>query len=154
MKQNKISPLFGTYIGCAMIAYFLLLSLIDLHKKPIFSAFNIIIMGVGLYYTISKYKNEQNGVFKYLNGFWVIFQAGIIATFIIVAFFALYITELNDGILTEMLTTWKTSYDLTPGFAVLGLALMGFSTSVICALLLMQLFKRSWNTKEGRKHEL
>lgn len=154
MKQTKISPLFGIYIGCTMIGYFLLLSFFGLHKYPIFSAFNLIIMGVGLYFTISRYKNQQKGVFKYQNGFWAIFQAGIVATFIIVAFFALYITEFNDGFLGELLTTWTTDYDLKPGLAMLGLALMGFSTSIIFSLLLMQLFKRTWNTKEGREHRL
>jgi len=54
----------------------------------------------------------------------------------------------------QMLTTWAEDYELRPGVVLLGLALMGFSTSLVFSLVHMQLFKPSWNTKEGKKHTL
>lgn len=74
-----------------MISYFLLLSIFDLHKYPIYSALNIVIIGVGLFLLISKYKKGTRGNFKYQRGFWAMFRGGMIANFIITAFFLLFI---------------------------------------------------------------
>ena len=148
MKLKKISLFYGITIAIVIIVYFLILSFFGLHKYPVYSAVDIFIVGVGLY------KKNTKGVFKYQKGFWVMFRAGIIATLIITSFFALYITELNPGFLRELLTTWKEDYSLNPSIAIFGLALMGFSTSISFSLIHMQLFKRSWNTKDGKKHTL
>ena len=139
MKLKKISLFYGITIAIVIIVYFLILSFFGLHKYPVYSAVDIFIVGVGLFLLISKYKKNTKGV---------------IATLIITSFFALYITELNPGFLRELLTTWKEDYSLNPSIAIFGLALMGFSTSISFSLIHMQLFKRSWNTKDGKKHTL
>lgn len=145
MKLKNIPLFYGIAIGITIIIYFLILSIFGLHKHPVYSAICIGIMGLGLFFLISKYKKDTTRIFKYQQGFWAMLRAGIIATIIITVFFALYITELNRGFLKEMLTTWKEDYNLNPGIAIFGLALMGFSTSLVFSLALMQLFKRSWN---------
>ena len=103
---------------------------------------------------ITKFKDKTEGIFKYQEGFWAMFRSGIIATFVITVFFLLYITEVNDVFLEKLLTVWKEDHNVKPGTVILGLALMGFSTSLILSLTYMQLFKRSWNTREGKKHTL
>lgn len=154
MKRSHLPIWYGTFIGVVAIMYFLLLSMFGLHENPFYSSANIVFFGVGLFLLIVKYKQDTTGIFKYQDGFWAMFKAGIIATFIITAFFLIYITELNRSFLGEMLTTWKEDYDVQPGTVIIGLTLMGFSTSLVFSLIHMQLFKRSWNTKEGKKHTL
>lgn len=154
MKLKKTSLFYGIAIAAAIIVYFLILSIFGLHTYPAYSAFDIVIMGIGLYLLISKYKSDNPEIFKYQGGFWVMFRAGIIATLIITVFFAFYITEFNKGFLMEMLTTWEKDYSLEPISAIFGLALMGFSISLVFSLSFMQLFKRTWNTEEGKKHQL
>jgi len=154
MKRSRLHLIYGIGIGAAAIVYFLLLSLLGLHENPFFSAVNILFYGIGFFLLITKFKERTEGIFKYQEGFWAMFRAGIIATLIITGFFLLYITELNDGFLQEMLTMWKEDHNVKPGTVILGLALMGFSTSLVLSLAYMQLFKRSWNTREGKKHTL
>lgn len=154
MKRSHLPIWYGIGIGAAAVVYFLLLSLFGLHENPFYSSANIAFFGVGQFLLIVKFKQATEGLFKYQDGFWAMFKAGIIATFIIAAFFLVYLTELNPDFLQEMLTMWKEDYDLKPGTVIFGLTLMGFSTSLVFSLIHMQLFKRSWNTKEGKKHTL
>lgn len=154
MESKQLPLAYGLFIAAAVIVYFLILSLFGLHRHPVLSAANIVVYAVGQFLLVSKYKSRIWGTFKYEDGFWAMFKAGIIATIVICIFFLLYLTELNPGFLQELLTTWEEEYDLRVGPVILGVALMGFSTSLIFSLIHMQLFKPSWNTKEGKKHTL
>jgi len=154
MDRNNLPLLYGIFIGAVAIAFFLFLSLFGLHRNPMFSAANFVFFGLGQFLLIQRYKRRTPGVFKYQDGFWALLRCGIIATFIITGFFLVYITELNPGFLHEMLTTWEEDYELRPGVVIMGLALMGFSTSLVFSLIHMQLFKPTWNTAEGKKHTL
>ncbi|MER3375024.1 MAG: DUF4199 domain-containing protein [Allomuricauda sp.] len=154
MKQSYLPYWYGTCIAAAAIAFFILLSLFDLHTNPFYSAANIIFFGAGLFLLGLKCKNTANGDFKYQYGFLAMFKAGVFATLIISAVFLLYITELNTSFLAEMLTVWKEGYSITPNIVVFGLVLMGLSTSLVFSLIHMQLFKKSWNTEKGEKHTL
>jgi len=154
MKQSYLPLLYGSSIGAAAIGYFLLLSLFDLHKNPFYSAANIVFFGIGLFFLVLRYKNSTGSDFKYQHGFWAMFKAGIIATFMITTFFLFYITELNTSFLAEILTAWKEGYNLSPNIVVFGLVLMGLSISLVFSLIHMQLFKKSWNTQKGEKHTL
>lgn|SRR5690606_738051 len=154
MNRFDLPTLYGVAIGAVAIGFFLFLSLFGLHRNPIFSTANFFFFGVGLFMLIQRYKRRAEKSFTYQDGFWAIFRAGSIATLIITGFFLVYITELNPGFMQQMLTTWAEDYELRPGVVLLGLALMGFSTSLVFSLVHMQLFKPSWNTKEGKKHTL
>ena len=154
MENRRLPLVYGLYMAAAAIAYFLILSLFGLHRHPVLSVVNLAIYGVGQFMLVSKFKAGARGTFKYEEGFWAMFRAGVIATIVICIFFLLYITELTPGFLQELLTTWKEEYDLRVGPVILGIALMGISTSLVFSLVHMQLFKPSWNTKEGKKHTL
>lgn len=152
MKKSKIPVYYGLFIAIGLIAYFLLLSLFDLHKNPFYSFFNVVIVGIGMFACIKKYKEEKGSKFKYQKGFGALFSSGVIATIIFTAFFAFYATELNPDFLEELLTMWESDWYINIGMVIMTVALMGFATSIVLALTYMQYFKRTWNTKEGREH--
>ena len=152
MKKSSIPLYYGGYIALGLIAYFLLLSLFGLHKNPVYSVLNIIIVGAGMYAMILKYRHAKGPKFKYQKGFAALFTTGVIATTIFTAFFAIYASELNPDFLTELITMWETEWFVNIGLVVFTVALMGFATSIVLALSYMQWFKNSWNTKEGQKH--
>jgi phosphatidylglycerophosphate synthase len=154
MKNLSIPIKFGIAISVGLIAYFLILSLFGAHTNPIYSLFNGVIMGVGIYQAIKTYRQKKESKFKYQKGFSRGLLTGFNATIIFTIFFGIYATELNPNFLAELITMWRTEYDTNIGIVLFGVALMGFATSVVLTLSFMQYFKRSWNTKEGQEQTL
>lgn len=152
MKTSRIPLMYGLFIAAALIAYFLLLSIFGLHKNPIFSVFNIIITAGGIFLALKKYKNAKGGKFNYQKGFFAALSTGFIATVIFTIFFAVYASELNPGFPQELITMWNTDYLVNIGILIFTVALMGFASTFVVALTLMQLYKPSWNTRDAKNH--
>jgi uncharacterized membrane protein len=152
MKRSSVPLIYGIYIGIALIAYFLLLAIFELHRNPVYSVFNLVITGVGIFFAIKKYRDKKASKFKYQKGFMAGLTAGFIATVIFTGFFAVYASELNPDFSQELLLMWETDWFVNIGMLVFTVGLMGFATSLVVALTIMQLYKPSWNTSEGKKH--
>ncbi|HET8854793.1 MAG TPA: DUF4199 domain-containing protein [Salinimicrobium sp.] len=152
MKKSRIPLYYGLFIAIGLIAYFLLLSLFGVHNNPIYSVFNIVIVGVGMFAAISKYRTRKGSKFKYQKGFMAGLMTGFIATVIFTFFFGVYATELNPGFLGELITMWETEWFVDIGMVLFTVALMGFTTTLVLTFAFMQLLKDSWNTKEAQKH--
>lgn len=152
MKRSSVPLTYGIFIAIALTVYFLLLSLLDLHKNPAYSIFNLVITGVGIFLTIKAYRDKNPEKFKYQKGFMAGLSAGFIATILFTGFFAIYTSELNPNFQEELITMWETDWFVNIGMLVFTVALMGFATSLVVTLAIMQLYKPSWNTTEGKKH--
>ncbi|PTX44712.1 uncharacterized protein DUF4199 [Christiangramia gaetbulicola] len=154
MDKFSIPIKYGVAIAAGLIAYFLILSIFGAHKYPIFSLFNGVIMGVGMYAAIKNYRDKKGNKFKFQKGFMASLLTGFNATIIFTIFFGLYSTEFNPGFLDELITVWIKDYNTSIGIVLFVVAVMGFATSLVLTLAYMQLFKQSWNTKEASKHTL
>ncbi len=143
MKNLTLPVRFGVVISGLLIAYFLVLALFGKHTSPVFSLFNSIITGIGLYEAIKIYKLREGNNFNYINGFKIGLIAGGIATIIFTIFFAFYATEINPPFYSELLTS--VSMDLSPGLMIFAVAILGVVTTIIATFTLMQLFKPSNN---------
>lgn len=152
MKKSAVPVYYGIYVAIGLIAYFLLLSLFDLHRNPVFSTFNIVITGVGIYFAIRKYMAEKGPKFVYQKAFMTGIGTGFIATIIFTGFFAVYASELNPNFMDKLITMWETDWFVNIGMLIFTVALMGFATTFVMTLAIMQRYKPSWNTKEGQKH--
>lgn len=152
MKRSSVPLVYGIFTAIALSAYFLLLAIFDLHKNPIYSVFNMVISGVGIFLAIKKYREKKAGKFKYQKGFMAGLTTGFIATVLFTGFFAVYASELNPDFSLELITMWETDWFVNIGLIVFTVALMGFATSLVVTLAIMQLYKPSWNTSEGKKH--
>ena len=142
---------FGIAISAGLIAYFLVLALFELHTNPLFSLFNGVITGFGIYEAIKYYKLSKGKDFEYGDGFSVGVVTGFVATIIFTAFFALYAGNLNPDFLSNMIAAWETTYNTSLGSVIFVVAIMGFATSTVLTLSFMQLFKPSWNLKKKPK---
>lgn len=154
MKQLGIPLIFGGVIAIGLIVYFLILAIFGLHINPLYSLFNPVIVGVGMFAAISYYKNRRGKKFKYQKGFGVGLKAGFLSTIIFTIFFGIYATELSPDYLEQLLEMWESDWYINIGMLIFTVALMGFATSVVFTLAFMQFLKDSWNTKEGREHTL
>lgn len=144
-----ISIRYGILIALGLIIYFLTLSLFGVQTNPIYSLGNGIIVGFGLYQSMKVYKLYKGSSYDYQKGFMGGIFTGFNATLIFTVFFAVYVTNINDSFLPEMLSGWDTRYHIGVGTVVFVAAVMGFATTTVLTLSFMQLFKESWNIKHS-----
>ncbi|WP_405384534.1 DUF4199 domain-containing protein [Maribacter sp. LLG6340-A2] len=147
MKNYALPIRFGVAASGCLIAYFLILSLLDLHVNVFYSLFNVVITGFAIYEAIKFYKVQKGEQFTYGEGFVAGLVTGGVATLIFTLFFALYSTELQPGFLEELSTKWANNYRSFEAIVFLVVAVMGFTTSLVLTLAYMQLFKASNTTK-------
>lgn len=149
MKKSALPITYGIIIALGLILYFMLLSVFGVQTNPIYSLGNGIIVALGLYMAMKRYKAEKGNQFEYQKGFMAGLLTGFNATLIFTAFFAIYVTNLNPDFLPMMLDNWSTHYHVGVGIVVFVAAIMGFATTFVLTLSFMQLFKDSWNVKKS-----
>lgn len=145
MKKLALPIRLGIVISGCLIAFFLILSLFGLHTKPVFSLFNGIIVGFGIYEAIRYNKLELGDKFSYSAGFTTGIISGFLATLIFTVFFLFYATEVEPSFLSNLLVVFKGDYNVGIGLVTFVVAIMGFATTVVLTLNSMQLLKKSRN---------
>ena len=146
MKSISLPIKYGFAISAALIAYFLILALFNLHTNPFFSLFNSVIIGFGIYEVIKYHKLRQEENFSYTSGFTVGLVAGFLATIVFTIFFLRFmLPKLIQIFLGELLTVFKRDYNVHVGLVAFVVAIMGFATTVVLTLTCMQMFKKSRN---------
>lgn len=139
---------FGIATSGSLIAYFLILSLFELHTNVFYSLFNGIITGFGIYEAIKYLRIENRATFNYGRGFTAGIVTGFVATLIFTIFFAFYATEINIDFLPQLSEQWFKNENTGAGIVFFTVAIMGFATSLVLTLSFMQLFKSSNNLKK------
>ena len=144
--MNVTLPIrFGIASSGSLIAYFLILSLFNLHTNVFYSLFNGVITGFAIYEAI-KYERIQNKEgFNYGKGFKTGLITGFVATLVFTFFFAFYSTEINPDFLKELSEAWFSDFKDFEAIVFFTVAIMGFSTTLVLTLSFMQLFKSSNN---------
>lgn len=149
MKSIALPIRFGIATSGSLIAYFLILSLFNLHINIFFSLFNGIITGFGIYEAIKYYRLQEKYDFNYSQGFKAGLITGGVATLIFTFFFAFYATEINTDFLEQLSTSWSNDYKSFEGIVFFTVAIMGFATTLVLTLTFMQLFKTSKHNKNN-----
>ncbi|GAA4949946.1 hypothetical protein GCM10023314_24140 [Algibacter agarivorans] len=149
MKKLSLPIRFGLVTSAVLIAYFLVLAMVDKHTNPAFSFVNAIITGFGIYEAIrlSKFENSDN--FSYGEGFKTGIIAGFVATIVFTIFFLFYATEINSEFIPELLQKIKGGFNADVGMVTFVVAVMGLATTVVSALTVMQLFKKTGNIPQN-----
>ncbi len=145
MNRFALPVRFGLATSGSLIAYFLILSLFDLHTNVFYSLFNAVITGFGIYEAIKYFKLELGRNFTYGKGFTAGVTVGFVATIIFTIFFAFYSTEVNPEFLSNLSTTFFKDFRDFQAIVFFTVAIMGFATSLVLTLAFMQLFKDSNN---------
>jgi len=149
----KVYLRFGIWIAVILIAYFLLLKLVGLHRYPVLSAVNGLIYGAGIYMAIKAY-NAKKTNFKYEKSFEVGFLTGAIATILFTGFMAVFMYQLDSEFAVNILEKWGEEYARGTLILLASIGLMGFATTLVLTLSFMQLLKKSWNTTDGKRNTL
>lgn len=136
---------YGLIISGSLIVYFLLMKLFGLHQYPAFSIVNAVLFGGGIYRAIKTFIRD-NPNYKYQDAWQSGFMSGATATIYFTLFMAIYMYQIDSVFASEILNSWNINYNNGVMIILLSMILMGFSTTIICALTFMQRFQKSWNT--------
>lgn len=150
MKKLSLSIRFGLVTSAVLIAYFLILSLFNKHINPAFSFFNAVITGFGVYEAVRYRKIYLSNSFSYREGFETGLTTGFVATLFFTIFFLFYSTEISPGFLSSLLQNLSGSFSVDIGMITFIVAVMGFATTVVATLTVMQLFKSSRNILQNQ----
>ncbi|MFV9549781.1 DUF4199 domain-containing protein [Algibacter sp. PT7-4] len=149
MKNVSLPIRFGLVTSAVLIAYFLVLALVDKHTNPAFSFVNAIITSFGIYEAVRLSKLENPSKFSYGEGFKTGIITGFVATIIFTVFFLFYATEINVMFLAELLQRIKGGFNAHIGMVTFVVAIMGLATTVVSSLAVMQLFKKTGNISQN-----
>ncbi|MDV7137937.1 DUF4199 domain-containing protein [Maribacter sp. TH_r10] len=143
MKHFALPVRFGIATSGCLIAYFLILSLFTLHTNVFFSVFNGVITGFGIYEAIKFFKIKEAQQFNYGRGFTAGVVTGGVASVLFTLFFTFYATEVNTEFISELSSTWGNEIKNFEAIVFFTVAIMGFATTLVVTLAIMQLFKSS-----------
>ena len=149
----KVYSVYGFWIAIILIAYFLILKLIGLHHYPVLSSVNALIFGAGIYLALKKYRSKVPEI-KYEKGFEVGLFTGGIASIVFTIFMALYMYQIDSDFSASIMESWNLETDLGTSMLVISILIMGLVTTLLLTFSFMQLFKRSWNPKDGNRNTL
>ena len=141
MKQFALPIRFGIATSGCLIAYFLILSLFNLHTNIFYSVFNGVITAFGIYEAIKFFRLSEGDKFNYGKGFTAGIVTGCVATLIFTIFFTFYATELNAEFLGELSKAWASEYNNFEAIVFFTVAIRGFATTWVLTLSFMQLIK-------------
>jgi formate-dependent nitrite reductase membrane component NrfD len=144
--------IYSLSMGIALILYFLLINTLGYGEQSYLSLFNSVIVGVGIFFVIRDvYKNETQ--FKYMEGFVAGVKSGFIATLIFTIFMAIYLFEIDPELAVELKSQINTAGEGIRFSLLLFILLSGLATSMVTPLLILPLYKKSWNTREVRSRQ-
>ncbi len=146
MKTYALPIRYGLATSGSLIAYFLILSLFELHVNIFYSLFNGVITGIGIYEAIRAFRLQQGDAYNYGKGFVAGMVTGVTATLAFTLFFAFYSTEISLDFLPRLTAVFFNDLRDFEGIIFLTVAIMGIATSLVLTLAFMQLFKGSKKT--------
>ena len=141
MNRFVLSVRFGIALTSSLIAYFLVLSLFNLHINPLFSIFNGVITGFAIFESIRYKRIEKKSEYSYTTGFQAGIVTGFLATIIFTFFMAIYATEIDPDFISKIAKNFFNSYNTGVGVFAFTVLLPGLATTIVLTLSFMQLFK-------------
>jgi len=142
---------YGLYIAATLIGYFLIIDFLGLADKVYLSFFNAVITAGCIFLAVRDVYKHEKAQFKYMEGFTAALLSGLVGTTIFTVFMAIYLFEVQPE-LAESLQKQITIAGSGIEFAIiLFVFLSGVATTVTSALVILPLYKQSWNTKKIRK---
>lgn len=142
---------YGIYIATSLIVYFLIIDFLGLADKVYLSFFNAILTGGGIFLAVRDVYRHKKELFKYMEGFTAALLAGLVGTTIFTIFIAIYLFEIRPELAESLHENIPVAGSGIKFSLILFVFLSGVSTVIVSALVILPLYKQSWNTKKVRK---
>lgn len=141
---------YGLLITVLLIVYFLILRVFNLHTLTVLSAFNAVIFGLGIFYSIKTYKISHKN-FKYEKGFQAGLLSGAFASILFGIVMAIYMYHIDPGFPAQIMNDWNLEMNNATFILIISVLIMGLATSFVLTLAFMQLLKESWNSGHNKE---
>ncbi|WP_228547278.1 DUF4199 domain-containing protein [Nonlabens antarcticus] len=152
MKKSNTNK-YALLIAAALIVYFLIIDMLGYGAEIYLSFFNAVITGAGLFFVIRDSYQHNKETFEYMEGFLAGIKAGFIATVIYTIFMAVYIFEINPDLAQQLENEITVAGYGVEVAMLMFIFLSGLATSVVSSLIIIPIYKQSWNTRQVRKEQ-
>lgn len=148
----RLNILWKYIIGttAVLIIYFLVMQWAGFAGSAWLSMPNILFMLVGMTLAIRAVYRSRGEQFRYMDGFLSGLAMGFIVTVLFTFFFAIYIFEIAPDYTVDIMGGLFKGYKAGEAELTLATGLFGMATTIVLALLIIPIFKPSWNTKKVR----
>ncbi len=133
---NRIPENYGLKITGGLIAYFLLMQVIDKHHHVELRLLNLVIISIGIYYALKKFKNTHEEHMNYFRGLITGVATGSIASILFAAFLFIYM-KLNDSLMQSIIDNEPMGHYLNAYIASFIVALEGVFSGLLVTFVLL-----------------
>ncbi|MGC3944225.1 MAG: DUF4199 domain-containing protein [Chryseolinea sp.] len=135
-NPNRIAENYGLRIAVALIAYFFLMQLLDLAHNAELRLFNLIILTVGIWAALRKFKATHTDRLNYFRGLIMGVATGAVASIVFGLFLFLYM-QLDSSFMEAIRTREPMGRYLNPYMAAFIVALEGFFSALLMTFILL-----------------
>lgn len=133
---NRIPENYGLKITGGLIAYFLLMQVIDKHHHVELRLLNLVIITIGIYYALKKFKNTHEEHMNYFRGLITGVATGSIASILFAAFLFIYM-KLNTTLMQSIIDNEPMGHYLNAYIASFIVALEGVFSALLVTFVLL-----------------
>ena len=133
---NRIPENYGIKISGALIAFFIVMRLLDFHHHVELRLVNLVFLTFGIYYALKKFKSSHEDHLNYFRGLITGVATGAIGSVLFAAFMFLYM-QLDKDLMQSIIDNEPMGHYLNPYIASFIVALEGVFSGMMVTFLLM-----------------
>jgi hypothetical protein len=135
-NPDRITESYGLRIAAALIVYFLLMRAIGLAHHVELRLFNLVILGVGIYFALRKFKDTHEGQLNYFRGLVTGVTTAAIGSMAFALFLFIYM-KIDDGMMQAVIQEDRMGRYLNAYIASFVVALEGVFSGLLMTFVLL-----------------
>jgi hypothetical protein len=133
---NRIPENYGIKIAGGLTVYFLLMQVIDKHHHVELRLLNVVILTLGVYFALKKFKSSHGDHMNYFRGLITGVAAGSIGSVLFAAILFVYM-KLNDTLMQSIIDNEPMGHYLNAYIASFIVALEGVFSALLVTFVLL-----------------
>lgn len=133
---NQIPTNYGIKIAGGLTVYFLLMQVIDKHHHVELRLLNLVILSIGIYYALKKFKNTHKDHMNYFRGLITGVATGSIGSILFAAVLFVYM-KLNTTLMQSIIDNEPMGHYLNAYIASFIVALEGVFSALLVTFVLL-----------------
>lgn len=133
---NQIPTNYGIKIAGGLTVYFLLMQVIDKHHHVELRLLNLVILSIGIYYALKKFKNTHEDHMNYFRGLITGVATGSIGSILFAAVLFVYM-KLNTSLMQSIIDNEPMGHYLNAYIASFIVALEGVFSALLVTFVLL-----------------
>lgn len=135
-NPNRIPESYGVGTAAALIVYFLLMRAIDLAHHVELRLLNLVILGIGIYYALRKFKDTHEGQLNYFRGIVTGVTTAAIGSMAFALFLFIYM-KVDSGMMQAVIEQDRMGRYLNAYIAAFVVALEGVFSGLLMTFVLL-----------------